>query len=251
MSKKFIVDPKTVFGLQDEVQKNLKSAFNKQNSDYVNCLLGFHRMPLSERMEIFGIKVSNQWSEQKNKISVFYAKVYETLGLQKKEIDWTATTLPEYSEEFPTLEFIDRSITGKQWVVVYKKMFGDSTVYVNDYSKDIDKMTKEHQGRPEGNYCLSHFGGIEPDAQHLNKSYDDFCSDGNKYMIPIEGIIASIRKRFETGEMLDVKGATRFHALDSGGRVIGMFRDGDGQFGLVWCFRYDRNSDFGPRQVNF
>lgn len=248
MSQKFIVAPKTIFGLQTEVQKNLQAAFNKQNSDYVNCLVAFHKMPLSKRMEIFGI---DQWLNQKNKISVFYAKVYEILGLEKKEIDWTATTMPEYSDEFPTLEFIDRSITGKQWIAVYKKLFGDSSVHTNDYSKDIDKMTKEQQSRPEGNYCVSHVGGVEPDTQHLNKSYNDFCADGNKYMVPIEGIISAIRRRLETGDMLDVTGVTYFHALDFDGSVISMFRDDDGQFYLDWRYRDDQYSCYGPRQVNF
>ncbi len=56
MTQKFIVDPLTVSGLQTEVNKNLWSAYKKQNSDYVNCLIGFHKMSMKDRMKFFGIK---------------------------------------------------------------------------------------------------------------------------------------------------------------------------------------------------
>lgn len=124
-------------------------------------------------------------------------------------------------------------------------------MYNNDYSKDIDACTKTKQFRPDGNYCITHVGTVEPDKKHLNKSYDDFCSDGNKYMIPIEGIIFALRYRFETNNMLDVKGVTRFHALDSDDCVLCMGRGGDGRFCLDWLDRDNRNAVRGPRQVNF
>lgn len=56
MTQKFIVDPLTVSGLQTEVNKNLWSAYKKQNADYVNCLIGFHKMSLKDRLKFFGIK---------------------------------------------------------------------------------------------------------------------------------------------------------------------------------------------------
>ncbi|MCX6756496.1 MAG: hypothetical protein NTX85_04100 [Candidatus Nomurabacteria bacterium] len=56
MIQKFIVDPSNIEGLQKEVDKNLWSAYRKQNSDYINCLIGFHKMSLKDRMKIFGLK---------------------------------------------------------------------------------------------------------------------------------------------------------------------------------------------------
>ena len=56
MTQKFIVDPLTVSGLQKEVNKNLWSAYEKQNPDYIQCLVGFHKMSLKDRMKFFGIK---------------------------------------------------------------------------------------------------------------------------------------------------------------------------------------------------
>ncbi len=56
MTQKFIVDPLTVRGLQTEVDKNLWSAYEKQNPAYIQCLVGFHKMSLKDRMKFFGIK---------------------------------------------------------------------------------------------------------------------------------------------------------------------------------------------------
>ncbi len=56
MIQKFIVDPLTVSGLQKEVNKNLWSAYEKQNPGYIQCLVGFHKMSLKDRMKFFGIK---------------------------------------------------------------------------------------------------------------------------------------------------------------------------------------------------
>lgn len=251
MRQKFIVDPSMVFGLQNEVNKNLRSAFEKQNSDFTDCLKGFLKMSIAKRKELFGIKSTFSWVEQQENIQIFYNKVYEILGMPVQEIDWNSVNIPDYSEEFSTLDYIDRQITGKQWIKVYKTLFGDDSVYNNDYSKDIDACTKTKQFRPEGNYCITHVGGIEPDKKHLNKSYNMFCEDGNKYMIPVEGIVFATRYRFETGNMLDVKGVTRFHALDTDGCVLGMDWGGGGQFRLGWFNRDDQDVGNGPRQVNF
>jgi hypothetical protein len=56
MTKKIIVDPLTVRGLQTEVNKNLWAAYEKQNPAYIQCLIGFHKMSLKDRKKFFGIK---------------------------------------------------------------------------------------------------------------------------------------------------------------------------------------------------
>jgi hypothetical protein len=57
MTQKFIVDPLIVRGLQTEVDKNLWSAYEKQNPAYIQCLVGFHKMSLKDRMKFFGINL--------------------------------------------------------------------------------------------------------------------------------------------------------------------------------------------------
>lgn len=250
MSQKFIVDPDKIFGLQTEVNKNLKSAFDKQNPDYVNCLVAFHKMSLEKRKEIFGIQ-NDPWVNQKISISMFYNKVRKILGLSRQKIDWSNTVVPEYSEEFPVLDYVDRSITWAQWVEVYKKLFGIEMVFDNDYSKNIDTKIATQPARPVDSYPYSHKGGTEPDSEHLSDSYAMFSVDGNKYMIPIEGIIFATRYRFETGKTLDIKGETYFHALDFGGYAIRMYVLGNRQFFIDGGNRFRQNSLRGPRQVNF
>lgn len=70
-------------------------------------------------------------------------------------------------------------------------------------------------------------------------------------MVPKEGLFAAMRYRFETGNMLDVKGLTRFLALDSDGYAMRMDRYDDGRFGVVSGNRDYRDSDRGPREVSF
>ncbi|MEI6400384.1 MAG: hypothetical protein WCO58_02585 [bacterium] len=118
MNKEIIVDADTAFALQHEVNKNLRSAVKKQNPDFIKCLQSFMLMPMSKRKEIFGIKSTFSWAEQQEKIQNFYNKVYEILGLPAQEIDWNLVTLPEYSEEFATLDYgqtMDTSVQKTFW----------------------------------------------------------------------------------------------------------------------------------------
>ena len=194
---------------------------------------------------IFQIK-TDPWKREKEKIEKFYA---ECFGI--KTIDWINTPIPVTDiAGMNRLEFIPGTrITEDQIFEAYAKKFGKDTVW--KYYDSISKAIKIQQQRPVNDYCALHKGGTEPDAEHLNESYDDFCNDGNSYMVPKEGMIAAFRYRFETGKMYDVKGATRLHALDSDGLAMGMRRNVNGQFRMCRNVRDGRNSDRGPRQLVF
>lgn len=190
------------------------------------------------------IKV-DPWKREKEKIEKFYAKHF---GI--KSIDWSKTPIPASDiPEMKMLEFRPASITEDKVFEAYKKEFGEDKVY-KAYTS-ISKAIKVQQDRPKADYCFLHKGGAEPDAEHLNDSYDMFSVDENMYMVPIEGMIAAFRYLTETGNMYDVKGLTRFHALDSGGNAVDMCWHDNGRFNIDYDYRVSRYPVCGPRQVVF
>ena len=194
--------------------------------------------------EILKITLAPRPTPEQEKVFKFYKEIFD--------LDIEANGLPAQNSNFTAIEYIDSRLTGPKLFagMCHPKVFGES-VYKNDYSLDIDKMIREQQARPKSGYWFSHKGGVEPDAEHLNKSYNDFCKDGNKYMTPYEGIITAMRYKYETGKMLDIKGITRFHGLGHDGFVISMCCDDDGRFYMDWFIRGYQFSVCGPRQVNF
>ena len=188
---------------------------------------------------------TDQWKREKEKIEKFYS---ECFGI--KNIDWGKAPIPASDiSGMSVLEYVLAKLTEDQIFEAYAQKFGKDAVW-KAYDS-IRKAIKTQQDRPKGDYCILHRGGVEPDTEHLNKSYGDFSGDGNKYMVPKEGMLAAFRYRFETGKMYDVKGATRFHALDSGGGAMRMCRVSDGRFNMDGGDRGYRSSDYGPRQVSF
>lgn len=185
------------------------------------------------------------WADQKKKVERFYKSNFNLT------IDWSKVTLPAYDETRPRLEYVHAEFNCKRYINAYKKKYGDNSVASNSYSQDPDSAIHTQQNRPQVNYCIAWAGTIEPDTEHLGKSYDDFHTDGNKYMIPKEGIIAAFRGRFSTSKILDIKGYTRFHALDSDGHVLDMHRHGNVQFHVGRDSRGSRISTLGPRQISF
>ncbi|HUC88549.1 MAG TPA: hypothetical protein VMR49_00775 [Candidatus Paceibacterota bacterium] len=183
------------------------------------------------------------WADQKKKIERFYKSIFNLT------IDWSAVPLPTKVEGFDFLEYMAIKLTEDDIFNAYAKKFGKDAVW--KYYDNIHKAIKEQQSRPNKNYIFCHRGGIEPDVEHLNKSYDDFYQDGNSYMVPKEGLLSAFRYRFETGNMWDIKGVTRFHALDSDGRALYMSRDGFGRFCVGYGNRDYRNGALGPRQISF
>lgn len=132
---------------------------------------------------------------------------------------------------------------------IYKVMKTKFNCY--SYIDDIDGNITTQQERPQKDYTITYKDTIECDEEHRNKSYNDFCNDGNKYMVVKEGMLAYLYKFWLTGEMFDVKGVTYFHALDSADCVLSIRRHDDGRFRLGWSNRGNRMSDCGPREVNF
>lgn len=193
------------------------------------------------------IPTTSVWDRQIEKLTKFWKDNFN------HEIVLSDLVFPEEKEGFNILEYIPVGFTEDDVLEKYKGIFGKDKVwcYYHTQSKKIRESIMSQQSRPEGNRLLLHRGGPEPDTEHLNRSYDDFCNDGRQYMIPLEGIIAALRYRIETGNMMDVKGLTRFHALDHYGYAVNMCGGGDGQFGIGRHDRDNRDSDGGPREVSF
>jgi hypothetical protein len=190
--------------------------------------------------EILGVK-ADQWTEEKRRIEKFYKKFFN------RTIDWSKIILPIKKDGVNRLEVIFSDITEDEIFKAYAKQFGKDSVW--KYCESITKIIQIQQERPEGNYAICHVGGDEPDM--LNKSYNDGINKGIKFMVPKEGLIAAFRYRTETNKMYDVKGLTRFAALDSGGNAMLMYRDSYGQFCFGNVSRDCRYSDRGLRQVSF
>lgn len=214
----------------DEMQEILKNEtfIRESTKEIVSKLLG---IPL------------DPWADQKKKIERFYKSIFNF------NIDWSKIMIYQKVEGFDSLEYVSRKLTEDDIFNAYAKKFGKDSVW--KYCDNIHKVIKEQQVRQSGDYSFSHRGGIEPDEEHLNKSYGDFYQDGNEYMIIKEGLIAAFRYRFETGNMWDIEGLTRFHTLDSDGHAMYMDRHDDGRFFVSYDNRDCRHFDYGPRQISF
>lgn len=214
----------------DEMQEILKNEtfIRESTKEIVSKLLG---IPL------------DPWSDQKKKIDRFYKSIFSFT------IDWSKIMIYQKIEGFDSLEYVSHKLTEDDIFNAYAKKFGKDSVW--KYCDNIHKVIKEQQVGQSGDYSFSHRGGIEPDEEHLNKSYDDFYQDGNDYMVIKEGLIAAFRYRFETGNMWDIKGLTRFHTLDSGGLALYMRRNDHARFSVSHDNRGSHNSARGPRQISF
>lgn len=193
------------------------------------------------------IPTNSVWDRQIEKLTKFWKDNFN------HNIVWSELIFPEEKEGFNILEYIPNCFTEDDVFEKYKEIFGKDKVwcYYHTQLKKIRESIKTQQSRPEGSRLLLHCGGAEPDAEHLNKSYDDFSGDGKNYMVPIEGIITGLRYRVETGNMVDVKGLTTFHALDHDGYVMDVCRLGNVQLRIGKSNRNYRYSGHGPREVSF
>lgn len=195
--------------------------------------------------QMLDIKISI-WKREQQKVSLFMKEYFNY------DVDWSTFNLSiDAFNEFPHIECIPASLTPDDVFNAYARKFGkDKTYcYYHDQNKTIAESIKTQQDRPNRDRCILHRGGQEPDAIYLNKSYVDFHTDGKTYMIPIEGLMAAFRYRVETGKMMDEKGLTRFHALDSGGCAMNMCGRDNGRLHVGGDDRDYRSSDRGPREV--
>lgn len=190
--------------------------------------------------KVLDIKISI-WNRQVEKLNKFWKDQFSHI------IDWNSLTIPEQKKGFKILEYIPSCFTEDDIFNKYAELFGKDKVW--KLYDNILNTIKDQQSRPACNRLVLHRGGQEPDAEHLNRSYNDFCSDGKQYMIPIEGLIVALRYRVEIGKMLDVNGLTRFHALDSGGLAMCMYGSDGGGFCISRFYRDDQHSACGPREV--
>ena len=184
---------------------------------------------------------------EKHRISEFYLECLNT------KVDWTKISIPTGPKDFKRMELILAGLTEDQIFEAYVKKFGQDRVWkaYQSISESIDRTEGGEPARPKGNYVILHRGGVEPDQEYLNKNYNDFEKDGNKYMIVKEGMITAFRYRFETGDMLDVKGVTRFHSLDADGDAMVMYRFNNDRLSIDRFSRVERYPFYGPRQVVF
>jgi len=229
-----------IAGIVTRVLSEGNFSFEKANHLVLNNEKELEKLTEKFCEEILGVKV-DQWTEEKRRIEKFYKKFFN------QSIDWTKFSLPVKNEKMNRLDFSFLDITEDKYFEAYAEKFGKDAVW--KYYNSITEAIKEQQERPIGDYPYCHVGGDEPDL--LNKSYDDGISGNIKFMIPKEGIISAFRYRVETGKMYDVKGLTRFAALDSDGNVMSMHRDYYGQFNVGGGNRGSRNPINGLRQVDF
>lgn len=124
-----------------------------------------------------------------------------------------------------------------------KKLF--KNVYIYD-EKDIDKQFPP----PKETYTVKFRASIEPDKEHLAKSYNDFMAEKDKkWMTMRQYLILAMQVYKQTGEYLDVEGWTRTSDLWSdGGLVCGDWRDADSWLCLSGGSRDRRSSGRGPRE---
>lgn len=195
-------------------------------------------------------KVDDLWFEERKKIETFYKKLFNLT------VDWSRVSMPkpEKEDSMNRIEYISEKITEDQALKVYANTFGENSVWVYPwklYKKSVIEIIKTKQARPTGDYVISHCGGNEPDV--LDKSYN-FGLNRMKFMIPIEGIVAALRYRFETGKMMDVIGRTTFAALDFKDELaitMEISKNTEAQFHIGFCYPDAHYPINGLRQVSF
>jgi len=192
---------------------------------------------------------SDPWSTQKANVERFWKVLFP-----EYIINWSDYVLPEYSDRYPHLNIVPAGFTAEQIYAGIKNCTKFTFKKRTNYMDDIDKALREAkavQSRPTGNYAWADGGTDEPDAEHLNKSYDDSINASLIFMGPVEYLLSCALYEFLTGKVYDIKGATRLSVLGSGGGAIsGGWRSDDGSR-LGWLIRDDRNGACGPRVVVF
>lgn len=90
---------------------------------------------------------------------------------------------------------------------------------------------------------------IEPDKEHLGKSYDDFIAEKKEWMSLRQYLILALQVFKTTGEHLDVKGWTRTSNLWSDGCLVrGDWYGGTSELRLGLGGQGPRGSVCGPRE---
>ena len=145
---------------------------------------------------------------------------------------WTIVDYPQIK----TSEYLDEM----------RKLLGEDMVYCYLSNEELDKLCPP----PKEVEYTKFEASIEPDKQHLNKSYDDFSKENKKFMTLRQGILLNLSVYKITGERFDVKGITRASTLDSDGFAMCMCRDDVGRFRIGRYYRDGRNAGDGPREIN-
>ena len=176
------------------------------------------------------------------KIERFYKEV---LGMM---IDLTGVSFPEKTG-FPTYMAVPLGLNEDIVLTRLAKYFGVGVyTWLTPVAEKINR--KSAQQRPTGMYVYCHVGGDEPDAVHLNKSYDDATGEGMLFLNPLEYLLVTGSHMWEHHKWMDVKGATRTSSLWSDGCLVyGGFNPDD-----CWVYLSDgrrdyRNRVFGPREL--
>jgi hypothetical protein len=137
-------------------------------------------------------------------------------------------------KEIKTSEYLDE----------FRDILGKENIYSYYSNEELDTFCPP----PEETEHIKFIQTIEPDKEHLGKSYDDYSKENKKFITARQGIILNLEVYKITGERLDIKGVTKTSTLDSDGRALYMYRSVSGQFLVGYGYRDYRNSDYGPRQ---
>ncbi|OGZ10964.1 MAG: hypothetical protein A3C93_04075 [Candidatus Lloydbacteria bacterium RIFCSPHIGHO2_02_FULL_54_17] len=154
--------------------------------------------------------------------------------------------VPECPADFTEIAIIPASLTNEQLFVLCAKHFPSWKYY-----DDLDKCTAQ-QARPTNTYAVGYRGGVEPDLEHRNKSYDVATKEGLIFMNPKERLVAELRYFVRTGRHLDEKGWTITSSLASGGCALcAGWYPSSGTFDVDGYGRSCAGSADGPRQAVF
>lgn len=188
-------------------------------------------------------KMLERKDPQAEKIEEFYLKVLN------HKIDLSGIVFPEkdgmpcYMADDPT-GLTDDEIFSRG--VAYFKKLGYS--YKSPIASNINLDAE--QKRPKGPYVFASRGGDEPDAVHLNKSYDIATKAKMIFANRREYMLMSFSHHYTHGHFMDRKGGTRTSSLWSDGHLVDGYSDSDSsEFRLDDGDRGICPPDSGPREL--
>ena len=196
-------------------------------------------------------------TELKNKLREVFSIVDEHVSIREEwqkfyknhfgwDIDFSQVIIPV----MPTngkwrLLFIPKGMTLNFAFKICEKLFASWK-----YCDDLDKAISKNIRNTSIHYAVWVRDEVEPDAETLGKSTRKADPDMKIGITLLERIIFEIKYFTETGNHLDVKGATFCSgSRNSGGDVPGACLSGYGRFRMYYSFLDDSDSGYGIRSA--